>query len=80
MIENGLDPDAVSALPEADEAGSMEERRRRYVVASEKVRRALMARGVTEDDILRDFEVWRESRRQGRAKSGGPGASAATRS
>lgn len=80
MTENGLDPDAVSALPEADEAGSMGERRRRFVVASEKVRRALMARGVTEEDILRDFEVWKESRRQSRSRTGGPGNSAAARS
>jgi hypothetical protein len=80
MTENEPDCDAVSASPEAGDAGSMEERRRRFLVASEKVRRALEARGVTEKGVLRDFEAWKEARRRSRSNSGGPGTSAASRS
>lgn len=62
------------------DAGSRKERRRRVLLASETVRRAFGARGVTEEDIQRDFEAWREARRRGRSTSGGPGTSAPSRS
>ena len=55
MIEDAFDRDAAFAPSEAGDAGTMEERRRRFLVASEKVRRALEARGVTEEDIQREF-------------------------
>ena len=80
MTENGLDREAMSVPSEPSDAESMEERRRRFLVASEKVRRALEARGVTEEDVQRDFEAWREARMRNREISGGPGTSAASRS
>lgn len=76
MTENGSAGDAASASSTVANAGSMEERRRRFLVASEKVRRALEARGVTEEDIQRDFEAWREARRRSRSTSGGHGTCA----
>lgn len=75
MSDYEADRDAASAPSEAGDAGAMEERRRRFLVASEKVRRALEARGLTEEDIQRDFEAWREARRRSRSTSGGPGTS-----
>jgi hypothetical protein len=79
MTGNAFDRYAASAPPEAGDAGSMEERRRRFLVASEKVRRALEARGVTEEVMLRDFVEWRKARRQRRSNSAGRGTSAALR-
>ncbi|MBK9376758.1 MAG: hypothetical protein IPN03_24370 [Holophagales bacterium] len=80
MSEDEADRDAASAPPEAGDVGSIEERRRRFLVASEKVRRALEARGVSERDIQRDFEAWREARRRSRSTSGGHGTCAPSRS
>lgn len=80
MNENGFDRDATFAPHEAGDAGSMEERRRRFLVASEKVCRALEARGVIEEHIQRDFEAWREARRRSRPTSGGHGTCAPPRS
>lgn len=79
MTENGLDREAMSVPSEPGDATSMEERRRRFLFASEKVRRALEARGVNEDDIQRNFEAWKEARRRSSSISGGPGTSAASR-
>ena len=80
VTEDPFDRNAVPFASRADEAGSTEERRRRSVVSLEYLRRALEARGVTEEDILRDFEVWRKARRRARSRTGGPGNSAARRS
>ena len=80
MIEDAFDRDAAFAPSEAGDAGSMEERRRRFLVASEKVRRALEARGVTEEDIQRYFEAWTESSRRSRSASRGHGSCAPSRS
>ncbi len=72
MTGDEYDRDAGFAPSEAGESRSMEERRRRFLGASEKVRRALEARGVTEEDVERDFVEWREARRRSRSTPSEP--------
>lgn len=76
MTRTGFDDGAASVPSGPAEGGSMEKRQRHVLVASERLRHALEARGVTEQDIQRDFEAWREGRRRSRATSGGSGTSA----
>jgi hypothetical protein len=63
MTEDESDRGAISSPSGADDSRSMEERRRLFFEASERIRRALDAKGVTEQDIQRDFEAWRATRR-----------------
>lgn len=64
VIEGGKPLGVFRPLPSPDQTIPLEERRKLYVKTSRKLARQMDAKGITEEQLQRDFEALRKNRRR----------------
>jgi len=64
VTEHGKPLGVFRPLPRPDQAIPLEERRRLYLKTSRRLARQMDAKGITEEQLQRDFETLRKNRRR----------------